>query len=542
MELKETIESEDFVQNSYILMIGYLISSLISSIGTIFVIRLISVEEYSFINIAYIIPAILCDFGELGLNYASIYFIAKNIKENNFKGVRDIIRINLTVKIIIGLLFTLFIYVFSVYIAKEIYGVNDERMILLIQIASIGIFSTILYDAINSFFLGAQYVKVVQIGTILRTSLRSILSILLILMGLTLRGPMLGFVLSPLIVVMIYTIFLRSKFNIKISEKERIEWNKLKEMIKYGYPLTIFSLLWGIQLQLYIFILTFFGYIIEVSYLSVALVSGSLIGILVKSMSFTLFPIFSKMDWDNKGRDKRKLIDYFQFSIKFGTLLIIPTTILLILFSAEILPIIFGESYIEASPFISTYFLIFLLVSFGSISIPAFFNGQKQTKFVLYIQFVELISIIFFSVILISLIGAIGMAYGIVCGTIVSVIFGNISIRKKYGKILFSNLKNVLIIFLIAIISGILTFLLHNYSLDIIINGEGLLITIIKLIISFTFYIVLFIFSIGLFCQISIEELEFFEKSFAKFPIINKVIIILSNIEKKIIKIKIKKN
>ncbi|GAI39096.1 unnamed protein product, partial [marine sediment metagenome] len=118
MELKETIESEDFVQNSYILMIGYLISSLISSIGTILVIRLISVEEYSFISIAYIIPAILSDFGELGLNYASIYFIAKNIKENNFKGVRDIIRINLTVKIIIGLLFTLFIYVFSVYIAK----------------------------------------------------------------------------------------------------------------------------------------------------------------------------------------------------------------------------------------------------------------------------------------------------------------------------------------------------------------------------------------------------------------------------------------
>ncbi|GAI67992.1 unnamed protein product, partial [marine sediment metagenome] len=58
-------------------------------------------------------------------------------------------------------------------------------------------------------------------------------------------------------------------------------------------------------------------------------------------------------------------------------------------------------------PFISTYFLIFLLVSFGSMSIPAFFNGQKQTKFVLYIQFVELISIIFFSVILISQIGAI---------------------------------------------------------------------------------------------------------------------------------------
>ena len=59
--------SDEIVRNSYILMIGYLFSSLISTIGTIFVIRLISVENYSLINIAYIIPGILIPFGELGL-------------------------------------------------------------------------------------------------------------------------------------------------------------------------------------------------------------------------------------------------------------------------------------------------------------------------------------------------------------------------------------------------------------------------------------------------------------------------------------------
>jgi len=541
MEIKETNEREDFVQNSYILIIGYLVSSMISSIGTILVIRLISVEENSFINIAYIVPAILADFGELGLNYASVYFIARNIKENNSKGVRDVIKINLIVKIIIGLLFMGFVSLFSVYIAKDIYDIHDKRMILLIQIASIGIFSTILYDAFNAFFIGGQHVKVVQMGTILRTSLRSLLSVLLILMGLTLRGPMLGFVISPLIVVIIYSFFLRSKFNINISEKEKIEWQNLKDMIKYGYPLTIFSLLWGIQFQLYIFILTIYGYIIEVSYLNVAIVSGSLIGILVKSLSFTLFPIFSKLDWDNEGRDKRKLIQYFQFSIKFGTLFIIPTTLFLILFSVVIFPIIFGQNYIGASPFISTYFLIFLLVSFGSLSIPAFFNGQKQTKQVLYIQLVELLSIVFFSIILISFVGAIGMAYGIVCGTIVSVSFGNILIRKKYGNILFKNLKNVIFILLIAILSGFFTLFIYNNILEIVLIGEHVVFTIIKLLISFILYILIFLISIGLLSQISVDELEFFEKSFAKFPIINKIVKILSDIEKRIIKLRNKK-
>lgn len=539
MDLQESYYSKDLVQNSYILIIGYLFSSLISSIGTIIIIRLISVEENSYINIAYIIPAILADFGEFGLNYASIYFIAKNIKEGNYKGVRDVIKINLIVKLIIGLIFTIFVSLFSAFIALEIYRIKDERMILLIQVASIGIISTILYEALNSFFLGAQYVKIVQIGTILRTLLRAILAITFILLGLTLLGPMLGFILSPLIVVFIYLILLGFKFNFKDTDKESIEWKRFKEMIKYGYPLTVFSLLWGIQFQLYIYILTFYGYILEVSYLNVAIVSGSLIGILTRSISLTLFPIFSKMDWDNGGRDKRKLIEYFQFSNKFATILIIPATILLIIFSTEIFPMVFGYDYIEASPFISIYFCIFFLVSFGSLSIPAFFNGQKQTKFVLYIQLVELLSIIFFSIVLISLIGAIGIAYGIVLGYIISVIFGNISIRIKYGKILFDNMKNVSIIFFLSIISGFFTFFLYGIILSLIIPGEGMLITILKLILAFTFYAVLFLFLIGIFSQITVEELEFFETSFKNFPIINKVIILVSKIEKKIINLRI---
>ena len=78
-------ESKDFVQSSYILMTGFLISSIISSIGTVIIIRLITIEEYSLLNISYGIPAILIVLGELGLNYASTHFIAKSIKENNYK-------------------------------------------------------------------------------------------------------------------------------------------------------------------------------------------------------------------------------------------------------------------------------------------------------------------------------------------------------------------------------------------------------------------------------------------------------------------------
>ena len=77
------------------------------------------------------------------------------------------------------------------------------------------------------------------------------------------------------------------------------------QMVKYGYPLLLLSAVASIQLPIYSYILTINGFLIEVSYLNVAIVSASIIGILTKSISYTLFPIFSKLDW-NKDDEKEK--------------------------------------------------------------------------------------------------------------------------------------------------------------------------------------------------------------------------------------------
>ncbi|MFX1277664.1 MAG: oligosaccharide flippase family protein [Promethearchaeota archaeon] len=531
-------ESNEFVQNSYILMVGYLISSIISTIGSIIVIRLISVEEYSLISIAYILPGILIPFGELGLNYASINFIARKLKENDLKGVRNVIRINLIVKIIIGLILTLSVAYFSLFIAKEIYNVSDSRLYLLIQIASISVIANILYDAVNSFFIGAQKMRLVQYGAILHTTLRTLISIVLVLIGYSLIGPIIGVAIAPLIVVMIYMFFLKKEFKTKKEEKSGMNWKELSKMVKYGFPLLIFSILAGIQGQIFILLLTYYGYLNEVSYFNVAVLTAAVISILNKAISFSLFPIFSKMDWNNE-EERKTLINYFQFSIKFGTLLILPVTILLILFAGDIFPIVFGSSYREASPFISVYFLMFILVSFGSLSIPAFFNGQGQTKYVLYITIVELISGVIFALILISYFGAMGLMYGVVLGAVVGVFFGCILIRIKYGKVLFSNFKTIFLIFLLSIIIGVFIYYLNRSVMNIF-PIKGLVIRITFLAISFIIYGIIFLFLIGLFSLISIDEIDFVAYSFQRFPIIDKLIIILANIEKKIVNLRLK--
>ena len=536
MEVKE---SKIFIQNSYILMVGYFLSTAISTIGTVLIIRLTSVEEFSFINIAYIIPNILITFSELGLNYASTHFIARKMSQNDTNGVRDVIRINLYVKMLIGSFLTIFVAFFSIYIAKEIYNIDDARMIILIQIASIGIISSILYEALNSIFLGALNMKTVQLGSILRTSLRSTLSIILILLGFTLKGPLIGYVLSTLIVDIFYLFSLRLIYPKKEGNKSSTDWKELLTMLRYGYPLLLGSFIIAIETEIYFLILSYYGYIPEISYLSIAFTSGALIGILKKAISQSLFPVFSKKDWDIE-KDKNSLINYYLFSLKFETFLIIPVAIFIILFSRNFFYIIFGEKYEIAAPFISTYFLIYLLIPIGAISIPAFFNGQKQTRVVLFMETINLIVSVIIALSLIPFFAGLGVVLGIIIGKTISIIYGNIIIYKKYGRVLFNNLKTVLLIFLMAVISGIITYIIYFSIVVRFIAPEGMLNNILIITISFGVYLGLFLFLIGIFLLITLEEIDLMVKSFQIIPGFSKIFYLLGRIEKTILRIRSK--
>jgi len=536
MELEDT---DDFIQNSYILMVGYLISALISTISTIIIVRLLSVEEYSLLTISYIIPAILIPFSELGLNYASVNFIAKKLKTGDVIGVKNIIKINLIIKVLIGISLTFIVFYISVFIAQNIYKISDIRLIIVMQIASFGIISSILYETTKCFFLGAQKMKIIQFGVIILDLLRAIISISLILLGFHIYGFMIGFILPIMIVSIINLCLINRTFRIEKSQKTRIDWSELSRMIKYGYPLMIFSFVAGIQGQIFIFILTIYGYFPEVSYLNVAIILAAAIGILTRSISLTLFPIFSKISWQ-KEQERKLLINYFKFSNKFATLIVIPFCFILIIFSEDILTIIFGESYRPAALFVSIYFFIFFLIPLGSLSIPAFFNGQKYTKYVLYIEMVFLFSGVLLSLLFINLLGGLGLIIGFLLGEMISIIYGNILIRKKFGNVLFSNFKNLLFILFIGLFVGIIIFFINSFIRQIL-PFNGLVLTFTSLFIVLILYFTLYILLISIFSLISVEEIDFMVSAFKNFPLIYPILRKVANLLKIIVQIRTKK-
>ena len=136
-------EAESFVRRTYFFMGGKIISTVISMIGTIIVIRLLDPKDYGLLNVAFIIPFLLILAAELGLNNASIHYIAKYRKEEKFSEIKNIIKLNILTKIVLSMFFSLLVFYFSDALAYFVFDVKDPRLSLLIKIASVGIIAII---------------------------------------------------------------------------------------------------------------------------------------------------------------------------------------------------------------------------------------------------------------------------------------------------------------------------------------------------------------------------------------------------------------
>lgn len=532
----ESTKSRKVIINSYTIITGQLFGALISIINTFLVIRFLTVEEYAFLAIAYTLPNLFIPLGELGLNFAAIHFISVAVKAKNNYKAKMIFKINIFIKCVIGIAFASIVFILSSFTAQNIFQINDPNLIILIRISAIEIFSRILLQAIISALYGYEKVKFLRFIIIFNMSTNLTVTLLLIFLGQRLIGPMVGSIVASIIPIIICLSFIKFKI---ISEKDQVSTNSkkiLRELFNYGSPLLLNSIIINFQMPFYIFLLTNLSSLFDVSYFNAAIKSAMIILIITQSISKILLPIFSKNRWSDKT-ERRLLINDYNLALKFISIIILPITCFLITFSNQIFPIIYGIKYTSASYFISTYFIIFLLIPFGSITIPTFLNSQKKTKYVFLIELCKFILSILFGIIFVLYFEGLGLIYGMIIGAILSLIIGNIVITKLFNNKLFISYKSNFFITLLALVNGFIVFILYLIISNFI-SPEMIILNIFILSFLFFLYFGLFFISIGLFNQITRQELDFLLNVFKEIKFLGTLFAIFVNLEKKILKIR----
>ena len=414
------------------LLWGLVISTVISSVGTIFIARLLGSDLYGLYTVVLTAPTLIAIFRDWGVNSAMIRCAAQYKAESRTNEIRSIFISGLIFEIILGLVLSVASFALSDFVATTVF--NRPAIAPLIQIASFTILTGGLVNAATAAFTGVERMELNSIMLIVQSMVKTLIVIALVVLGLGTLGATVGYTIAFTIaglagIVLMWTIYrtLPKATTNKLEIKAYIS-----TMLQYGIPLSISAIIGGFLGQFYAFLLPIFYSTdnIPIGNYGVASNFVVLIGFFATPITTMLFPAFSKLD---SKKDKETLKNVFQFSIKYASLLVVPVAALIMCLSEPAVSTLFGATYNEAPLFLTLLAVSYVYTAFGNLSIGNLINSQGDTKFVLYLTVLNAVIGFPMGYILIMNFGVIGL---IVTSLIAGVpgLFISLSwTKKRYG-------------------------------------------------------------------------------------------------------------
>jgi len=407
---------------------GLVASTVISSVGTIFIGNMLGDARYGVYSIALSAPTMISTFRDWGINTAIIKYSAQYNAENKADKIRRIFAAGIVFEIALGLALTIISFLLSGFLAT-LY--NDIALTPLIQIASFTILTGALLSTAQSAFVGIERMELNSITLICQSIIKVIVIPLLVLYGLGPLGAVLGYTIAFLMagligMLLMWTLYrkLPKPDNNKLETKTTI-----KTMFNYGLPLSIATIISSFQGQFYIFILPIFVSSDLIGNYQIASTFVVLITFFATPIITILFPAFSKLD---ARKDHETLKNVFQFSIKYASLLVVPAAAIVMVLAKPGIGVVFPE-YTEAPLFLALLAISYLLTAAGNLSIGNLINGQGQTRFNLKLTLITAVIGFPLSVVLISQFGIIGLIATALIAGIPSLIIALFWLKKHYG-------------------------------------------------------------------------------------------------------------
>jgi stage V sporulation protein B len=373
---------------SFHLLWGLVISTVISSVATIFVARLLGSDLYGLYGIVLVTPSLIGIFRDWGINSAMVRYAAQFRGEGRESEVRSIFVSGLIFEIAVGLALSVLSFGLSGYLATNMF--HRPAIAPLIQLASITILATGIVNAASAAFTGVEKMEHNSIVLIVQSIFKTIIMIILVLQGLGTAGAVTGYtgafaIAAATSVLIMYSIYrkLPKPFAQKLEIKAYIE-----AMLAYGTPLSLSTMISGFQAQFYSFLLPIF-YVsdnIAIGNYGIASTFVVLIAFVQTPIITMLFPAFSKLD---PKKDKIALKSVFQFSIKYASLLVVPVAMLVMCLAQPAVALLFGSSYKSAPLFLALLALTYVYTAFGTLTSGNFIMSQGKTTFYLYLTLIS---------------------------------------------------------------------------------------------------------------------------------------------------------
>ena len=426
-------------RSSLKLFIGISISSIITAVSVIVVMNLLEVPDaYGLVGISLIFPTLLSLFKDWGINSAMVKYLAQYRSENNTDGVKNVMITGLVFELLTGALLTLLCFFLAGFLATTIFEIPETKA--LIEFASLTILADSFLKISQSTFIGFERLEFHSLTQILNSVIRCSIAPLLVWLNFGVLGAIQGQIIAQLVAGLVGLLIFYTKILRRTGKQMKIKLNifeTLKILLRYSLPLSVSIIAGGFLPQFYTTLLRRSVVLpSETAYEAAMGNYGAAINFVVIISFFTipigtvLFPAFSKLKtkWD-----KKSIQVVFQSSVKYGALLTLPVTVMIMVLSEPLVFTLVSTEYTDAPFVLTLYAIIYLYAGLGNLSLGAVLHGQGRTDISMKMSLVTLSIGLVVGVISILPWGVLGLLVTNTVAPLPSILFGLWWVKKNFG-------------------------------------------------------------------------------------------------------------
>jgi O-antigen/teichoic acid export membrane protein len=469
-------------RGGFTLFLGVSISSVVTAVSLIVVLRLLAdPDDYGIITTVLIFPSMLSLFKDWGTNSAMVKYLAQYKSEKETSNIKNVLVMGMLFELVTGVFLTLICFLLADFLATSVFHLPEAKV--LIEVASLTILADSFLKISQSTFIGLERLEFHSLTLILNSSMRCLLAPLLVAMGYGIMGAIQGQIFAQVTSGIVGIIFFYYSFLRKYKEPlNKIAIKRtLKTLLKYGIPISVSVIVAGFLPQFYNTVLTQTFSAANISYTTAlgnfqaALNFTVLITFFTVPIATVLFPAFSKLKAEE---EKETLRAVFTTSVKYGALLTIPVTLMMMVLSEPIVYAIVGTEYADAPFYLSIYVMLYLYAGLGNLSLGNFLNGQGKTQITMKAALITLLVGLALGWILISQFGVIGLIATTLVAGLPSLIYVLWWVRKNFGATV--DWESSAKILLASLIAAGFTYLLLvpidlSYWIEMILGGIAFL-------------------------------------------------------------------
>ncbi|MEM3387174.1 MAG: oligosaccharide flippase family protein [Nitrososphaerales archaeon] len=465
--------AEDFAKGGLHLFTGNAFSTIILAIGSIIVARLLGPEGLGLYTLSLALPSLVVGFIDLGINPAVTHFSAKLRVEGRLSLLSKMLRVSYINRVLIGSVVSAAFFLLSENLA---YLLNRPEASSLIRISSFAVLVSSVFTLNNSAFLGLDKMREYSTLLITQSVVKTTLSPILILIGLGVSGALASYVVSYLLPAFVGYFMLNIYLTTLGKPSADSTASTLKVMLRYGFPLYLSNIIGIIISQLRILILAYFASDAEIGNFSAVLTLSSAMNVLILPLS-ALFPAFSKL------KDESDLRTMFKACVKYASLLMVPSTILVMVLSKELIFTLYSRAFDLAPRFLTLFMIQFLYVVVGLIVLTYLLSGVGQTVIILRAELVNFFLFLPLVSVLTPLYKVDGMIVATLISSLASLLYCLYAAVKRLGVNI--DYKSSMLILLTSLLASIPTLGLLTLRLG------SLLSLILGVLLYFVTYITL---------------------------------------------------